>query len=50
MRGNHDPQSDLFSDIAPEKWVPAAHPLRITQVVADDVLTHLSPTFTAMYH
>lgn len=49
MRGDHDPQSGLFSYIAPEKRVPADHPLRIIKAVADDVLTHLSPTFDAMY-
>jgi transposase len=49
MRGDHDPQSDLFSYIAPEKRVPAEHPLRIIKAVADDVLGGLSPTFDAMY-
>jgi transposase len=49
MRGNHAPQSDLFSYIAPDKRVPAEHPLRIIKAVAYDVLASLSPTFDAMY-
>jgi transposase len=49
MRGSQDPQSGLFSDVAPDHRVPADHPLRILKAVADDVLKMLSPTFTAMY-
>src|SRR3990172_4557899 len=49
MRGNQDPQSGLFSYVAPDHRVPADHPLRILKAVADDALKMLSPTFTAMY-
>jgi transposase len=49
MRGSQDPQSGLFSYVAPDHRVPADHPLRILKAVADDVLKMLSPTFTAMY-
>jgi transposase len=49
MRGSQDPQSGLFSYVAPDRRVPADHPLRIIKAVADDVLKTLSPTFTAMY-
>ncbi len=49
MRGSQEPQSGLFSYVAPDHRVPADHPLRILKAVADDVLKTLSPTFTAMY-
>ncbi len=49
MRGNHDPQSHMFSYFSPEERVPASHPLRAIKRHADAALKDLSPLFDEMY-
>jgi len=49
MRGQVDPQSQLFSYFSPEERVPADHPLRAIKAYADQALKALSDTFNRMY-
>lgn len=49
MRGTDDKQATMFSVVSPERRIPADHPLRRIKVMADEILTGLSPTFDAMY-
>lgn len=49
MRGNVEPQADLFCLISPESRVPKDHPLRRVKVLVDEVLRDLSPEFEEMY-
>jgi len=49
VRGNHDPQSHMFSYFSPEERVPATHPLRAIKQHADAALQELSPVFDQMY-
>jgi transposase len=49
MRGNMDPQSEMFCLISPESRVPRDHPLRRIKVLVDGVLRDLSPLFDQMY-
>ena len=49
MRGQHDPQSFLFTYVSPESRVPAGHPLRTIKAYADTALKELSATFNEMY-
>ena len=49
MRGTDTKQSSMLALMSPESVVPSKHPLRRVKVLADAVLTKLSPTFDAMY-
>ena len=49
MRGQADGSGALFSYIDLEERVPAKHPLRVFQEIANDVLGTLSGEFAAMY-
>jgi transposase len=49
MRGTDTKQSSMLALMSPESVVPSEHPLRRVKVLADAVLTKLSPTFDAMY-
>jgi len=49
MRGIDTKQSSMLALMSPESVVPSNHPLRRVKVLADAVLTQLSPTFDAMY-
>lgn len=49
MRGNVEPQADMFCLISPESRVPKDHPLRRVKVLVDEVLRDLSPLFEEMY-
>ncbi len=49
MRGEVNPQGHLFSYFSPESRVPPDHPLRAIKHYADQALTSLGQTLTAMY-
>jgi transposase len=49
MRGQVDPQSQMFSYFSPESRVPADHPLRSIKVHTDRVLKELSGELDALY-
>ena len=49
MRGNVNPQADMFCLISPESRVPKDHPLRRVKRLVDEVLQELSPLFEEMY-
>jgi transposase len=49
MRGEVNPQSQMFSYFSPESRVPAEHPLRSIKAHTDRVLKQLSGEFDALY-
>lgn len=49
MRGEVDPQSQMFSYFSPESRVPAEHPLRSIKAHTDRVLKELSSQFSDLY-
>lgn len=49
MRGQLDPQADMWCLVSPESFVPADHPLRQIKPLADQALQRLSRKFDAMY-
>src|ERR1700754_5093481 len=49
MRGRFTDQGGLFSYIAPDKRVPANHPLRKVRELVRDVLSGLSRSFARLY-
>jgi transposase len=49
MRGRFRDQGGLFSYIAPDKRVPADHPLRRVRALVRDVLKELSPSLGRLY-
>lgn len=49
MRGQVDPQSQMFSYFSPESRVPADHPLRSIKAHTDRVLKELSGELDALY-
>jgi transposase len=49
MRGDDQPQAALFSYVSIEDRIPADHPLRTIQTLANPILTALSPRFQTMY-
>ena len=49
MRGQADPQSQMFSYFSPESRVPAEQPLRSIKAHTDGVLKELSGEFDALY-
>src|SRR5262249_60714632 len=48
MRGDEGQQGALFSLVAPERRVPADHPLRPIRQMVDDVLRGWSPHFAVL--
>jgi transposase len=49
MRGELNPQADMYCLVSPEKFVPKDHPLRAIKPFVDQALRELSPLFDAMY-
>jgi transposase len=49
MRGEDEKQDAMFSYVAPEKRVPADHPLRPIRAMVDQVLKEMSPRFARLY-
>lgn len=49
MRGEVDPQSQMFSYFSPESRVPAEHPLRSIKAHTDRVLKEISDQLEALY-
>ena len=49
MRGRFTDQGSLFSYIAPDKRVPANHPLRKVRELVRDVLSDLNRSFGRLY-
>jgi hypothetical protein len=49
MRGEVNPQSQMFSYLSPEERVPAAHPLRGIKANTDRMLRERSGQFEALY-
>ena len=49
MRGDEEPQEDVFSYVPLEKRIPKDHPLRAVRAMTDRILKELSPRFTAIY-
>jgi transposase len=49
MRGEVDPQLGLLTLVTPEKRVPADHPIRRIEALADEALERLDPVFDEMY-
>src|SRR3989441_6906632 len=49
MRGADRQQSAMFSYVAPERRIPAAHPLRPIRAMTDEVLRSLSRQFSRLY-
>ena len=49
MRGRFRDQGGLFSYIAPDRRVPADHPLRRVRELVGDVLKELSPSLGRLY-
>jgi hypothetical protein len=45
MRGELDPQADMYCLVSPEKFVPQDHPLRAIKPFVDQALRELSPLF-----
>ena len=43
IRGNLEPQADMFCLVSPEEFVPPEHPLRAIKPFVDAALQHLSP-------
>ncbi len=48
MRGQVNPQSEMFCRRSPERRVPRHHPLRRVKVLVDEVLRDLSPLLDEM--
>lgn len=49
MRGQLDPQADMFCLVSPESFVPPDHPLRRIKPFVDEALHRLSPLLDEMY-
>jgi len=49
MRGPDQKQDDMFSDVSPDKRVPADHPLRKIRPLVDQILKEMSPQFGKLY-
>jgi len=49
MRGELNPQADMYCLVSPEKFVPQDHPLRAIKPFADQALRELSPLLDQMY-
>ena len=50
MKGNADPQMDLFFTLNRKKKLPKDHPLRQVKPWADQVLRSMGPAFEAAYN
>ena len=49
MRGELDPQADMYCLVSPESFVPQDHPLRAIKPFVDAALQRLSPLLDEMY-
>ena len=49
MRGSDAKSGSLFSYVDLDQRVPAKHPLRVIEVLADDVLVSLDAEFERLY-
>jgi transposase len=49
MRGIDHQQADMFSYLSPEVRVRQDHPLRAVRAMSEEILSHMSPLFDAMY-
>ena len=49
MRGEVDPQAEMYCLVSPESFVPQDHPLRAIKPFVDQALRKLSPLFDEMY-
>lgn len=49
MRGERDPQSELFTAVSPESRVREDHPIRIIKKIVDEEMQRLSKVFDGMY-
>ena len=49
MRGEVDPQADMWCLVSPESRVPKGHPLRRIKALVDEALGGLSPLFDELY-
>lgn len=49
MRGQVNPQANMFSHFSPESRVPVDHPLRSIKAYADRVLTSMDAEFERLY-
>jgi transposase len=48
MRGQDEKQDAMFSYVAPERRVPADHPLRKIRALVDEVLREMSREFSRL--
>jgi transposase len=49
MRGRRERSGSLFSYVSIEERIPAGHPLRRVQKLADQAIDRLNPTFYELY-
>lgn len=49
MRGEIDPQPEMFSYVDLESRIPAMHPIRKIRRIVDEALSELEPAFAEMY-
>lgn len=49
MRGERDPQPEMFSYVDLESRIPAKHPIRTIRRIVDEALVDLEPAFDKMY-
>ncbi|MEM9317009.1 MAG: IS5/IS1182 family transposase, partial [Pseudomonadota bacterium] len=49
MRGESNPQPEMFSYVSLESRIPASHPIRAIRRIVDDALVELEPAFNEMY-
>ena len=49
MRGEADPQPEMFSYVDLESRIPRKHPIRKIRRIVDEALTDLEPAFESMY-
>lgn len=49
MRGESNPQPEMFSYVSLESRIPSSHPIRIIRRIVDEALVELEPAFDEMY-
>ena len=49
MRGESDPQPEMFSYVDLESRIPPSHPIRKIRRIVDAALVELDPAFAEMY-
>ena len=49
MRGDDKQTGYIFSDLSPEQFVPADHPLRAIRALTAEALGSMSPRFAGLY-